>query len=241
MDRTAVRLTVVRPGRPGKPTIEFAPRRVVLAGYSARSAAVRQQHINELRQIGIEPPARVPAFWPVGANLLTTASRIQVQGERTSGEVEYALLAHEGRRYVAVASDQTDRTFEVHSIPRSKQLCAKVISNQVIPLDDVVGRWDAIVISSEVSSDGSTWLPYQRGELAEVLDPTGLVQACFGTDALADGTVLLSGTLPLLDGETRYLPHFRAALELPGSTLRVELAYHVEALPERADAVGGAA
>lgn len=232
----AVRLTVRSASGATSTSIEVEPTSVILGGYSARSAAERQRHIDELRQIGIEPPERVPAFWPVGANLVSTASEIQVQGERTSGEVEYALIAHEGQTYVAVASDQTDRAFEVHSIPRSKQLCAKVISSEVVALDDLRAAWDRIVISSEVSADGDMWLPYQRGELAGMLDPDGLVSACFGTGALADRTILLSGTIPILDGETRYLPHFRATLEVPDSDhLRLALAYRVEMLPERAD------
>lgn len=231
----AVRLTVRSASDASTRPIEVEPASVILGGYSARSAADRQRHIDELRQIGIEPPERVPAFWPVGANLVSTASDIQVQGDRTSGEVEYALIAHDGHTYVAVASDQTDRAFEVHSIPRSKQLCAKVISCDVVALDELRATWDRIVISSEVSADGETWLPYQRGELAGMLDPDGLVRACFGTDALADGTVLLSGTIPIIDGETRYLPHFRAILEVPDSELRLTLSYRVEMLAERAD------
>lgn len=222
-------------------TIEAEPRRVVLSGYSARSSAQGQRHIDELRRIGIEAPARVPAFWPVGANLITTASEIQVQGQRTSGEVEYALVAHEGRTYVTVASDHTDRAFEVHSIPRSKQLCPKVLSPDVVPLDELRDRWDRIVIASEVSSDGDRWLPYQRGELAEMLDPDALIRACFGNDDLGNGTVLLSGTIPMIDGETRYLPHFRGILEVPDSDLRLELAYRLEMLPESAESGDSAA
>ena len=230
----AVQLTV-RSASGSAASIEVEPVSVILGGYSARSAADRQRHIDELRQIGIEPPERVPAFWPVAANLVSTGAEIQVQGERTSGEVEYALIAQEGHTYVAVASDQTDRAFEVHSIPRSKQLCAKVISSDVVALEELRVAWDRIVISSEVSADGEIWLPYQRGELAGMLDPDGLVRACFGTNALADRTVLLSGTIPILDGETRYLPHFRAALEVPDSDLRLTLAYRIEMLPDRAD------
>lgn len=231
-----VRLTVRSVSGASRAEIEVEPHRVVLGGYSARSAAERQRHIDELRRIGIEPPERVPAFWPVGANLVTTASEIQVQGSRTSGEVEYALVAHGGRTYVAAASDQTDRAFEVHSIPRSKQLCAKVLSPDVVPLEELRDRWDRVVIASEVSADGQRWLPYQRGEFAALLDPDALVRACFGTDALADGTVLLSGTIPIVDGETRYLSHFRGMLEVPDADLRLELAYRVEMLPERVDA-----
>ncbi len=207
------------------------PRRVILGGYSARSAEQRDRHIAELRRIGIEPPAHVPAFWHVSPYLLTTASRVEVQGEHTSGEVEFALIRHGGRVYVGVASDQTDREFERHSIPRSKQLCPKVISSAVIPLDNVLDSWDDIVIASEVSQDGARWHPYQRSPLRAMMDPMALVRAATGADDLPDDTVLLSGTVPLLDGITRYDAHFRATMS-PPSGPELTLAYRVDVLPE---------
>jgi hypothetical protein len=212
--------------------IEFEPHRVILGGYSARSAEERERHIEELRQIGIEPPARVPAFWPVSRWLLTTAGEIEVQGEKTSGEVEYALIAHQGTTFVAVASDQTDRHFEQYSIPRSKQLCPKVLSEEIVPLADVIDRWDGIVISSQVSADGQTWHDYQRTTLGALLDPDALVRAACGSQPLADGTVLLSGTVPIVDGVTRYLPHFRAELAAPALVSPLRLAYTVAILPD---------
>lgn len=218
-------------------TIDVAPQRVILGGFSARSREDRQRHVDELRQIGVEPPVRMPIFWPVGANLLTTETEIQVQGAWTSGEVEYALLAHGGRTYVALASDQTDRQFEAHSIPRSKQLCAKVLSTDVLPIGELRTCWDEIIIASDVSVDGLDWRPYQRSTLAAMMDPDALVRSCFGketTEELTDGTILLSGTVPLLDGETKYLPHFRARMEIPDSSVRLFLAYRVVALPELA-------
>jgi hypothetical protein len=209
---------------------------VLLAGFSARSKDVRQQHIDELRRLGIEPPDRVPAFWPVSAALATTADRIQVQGADTSGEIEFALLFAAGRVLVGVASDQTDRALEVQSIPRSKQLCAKVLSRDMLPLDGLRRTWDAIVISSDVRDADGTWRPYQRAALATMLDPDALVRACFGEAPVPDGTLLLSGTVPILDGHTRYAPAFRGRLEVPGWDDQLRIEYDVEAMPDRFDA-----
>lgn len=208
------------------------PHQVILGGYSARSAEVRERHIAELREIGIEPPERVPAFWHVSPLLLTTGTEIDVQGEHTSGEIEYALVGHAGRTYVAAASDQTDREFERHSIPRSKQLCAKVLSREVVPLDDVIAQWDELVLASEVSTDGAEWRPYQHSPLAAMLDPVALVRAALGVGTLPDDTVLLSGTIPLLDGVTRYASHFRGSLAIPGAEATLMLAYRVKVMPE---------
>jgi hypothetical protein len=212
--------------------IAVEPRQMILGGFSARSKEERERHIAELRKIGIEPVARTPAFWHMSTNLLTTGSEIQVQGEATSGEVEYALVAHAGRTYVTVASDQTDREFERTSIPRSKQLCAKVLGADVVPLEDVRPRWDQIELTSEVSGDGTDWRPYQRSTLDAMLDPDALIDAAGFGDGLPDGTVFLSGTVPLVDGVTRHERHFRASLTVPEGGPVLRLAYRVDVMPE---------
>ena len=212
--------------------IELEPRQLILGGFSARSQAERERHVAELREIGIEPVARTPAFWHMSTNLVTTGSEIEVQGEQTSGEVEFALVAHAGRTYVTVASDQTDREFERTSIPRSKQLCAKVLGSDVVLLDDVRARWDEIELFSEISDDGAYWQPYQRSPLAVMLDPDALLEASGYGDGLPDGTVFLSGTVPLVDGVTHFARHFRAALTVPDGGPALRLDYRVDVLPE---------
>ena len=211
--------------------ISVAPAQVILGGYSARAAGERNRHIDELQTIGIEPPAQVPAFWRVARHLLTTGDAIEVQGERTSGEAEFALVVHDGATYVAVASDQTDRELERVSVPRSKQLCPKVLGSSVVPIDEVRDRWDELELASDVSEDGATWLPYQRSRLSELMDPESLSRAARIADDPPDGTILLSGTIPLVDGVTRFLPHFRASLAVPGGPT-LGLSYRVTVLAE---------
>ena len=205
---------------------------VILGGYSARDPAERQRHIDELRAIGIEPTASLPAFWRVSRHLVTTGEDIEVQGQQTSGEAEFALVAAGGRTWVTVASDQTDRELERVSIPRSKQLCPKVLGTDVVLLEDVRSVWDQIELTSDVSADGTTWIPYQRAKLADLAEPETLKRGSGIGDAPADGTILLSGTVPLVDGVTRFLPHFRAALVVPDSSLALRIAYRVDVLPE---------
>lgn len=212
--------------------LDVTPRQVVLGGFTGRDAAARDRHIDELRAIGIEPPASVPAFWRVARHLLTIGDAIEVQGEQTSGEAEFALIAAEGRTWVTIASDQTDRKLEQVSIPRSKQLCSKVLGTDVIPLDQLRGTWDEIGLTSEVSADGRDWVPYQRATLGDLLEVDTLLAASGLGNPLPDGTVLLSGTVALVDGTTRFLPHFRAALTLPSGDLALRLAYRVDVLPE---------
>jgi hypothetical protein len=213
---------------------------VILGGYSARDPEDRQRHIGELNAIGIEPPATVPAFWRVARHLVTTADEIEVQGTQTSGEAEFALIAAGRRTWVTVASDQTDRELERVSIPRSKQLCPKVLGTDVVPLADVRSVWDEIELSSDVSADGMTWIPYQRATLADLADPETLLRGSGLGDSPSDGTILLSGTVPLVDGVTRFLPHFRASLVVPNRGIALRIAYRVGVLPEMVAGMPGA-
>jgi hypothetical protein len=62
-----------------------------------------------LRALGVATPERTPAFYRVDPGLLTTATRIGVEGTFTSGEVEPVLIVHQGRLLLSVGSDHTDR------------------------------------------------------------------------------------------------------------------------------------
>ncbi len=211
----------------------FTVSELVLAGYSARTDEIRNAHIEELRELGIEPPAQVPAFWPVSRDLVTTDNRLRVQGTETSGEVEFVFLNDTDGLLVAVGSDQTDRGFEKFSIPRSKQACGKVISSSVVRYADVRDRWDAIEISCDVRDDDGSWLPYQRATLDLVMDPDTLVERCFGADGPPVGAVMMSGTIPLLDGVTRFASQYRCAMTIPGFSEDLAFYYSVDVLPDQ--------
>ena len=52
-----------------------------------------------------------------------------------------------------------------------------------------------------------------------------------------EATMRLSGTIPLLDGETRYADGFRASMTVPRWQGALTFSYAIEALFERADPV----
>src|SRR5689334_3905949 len=95
----------------GKP-VDFAPQRVVLAGYTGRDRAAVQAHIDELRAQGIPAPEHTPELYR------TDAGAIQIDGQLarghgwSSGEVEFVLLVGGGATYVGIGSDHTDRDLE---------------------------------------------------------------------------------------------------------------------------------
>ncbi len=65
---------------------------LVIAGWAGRVQAAIDEHIEELKAIGVTPPSATPLFYRVAANQLTTAPTIQVLGGQTSGEVEVVLI-----------------------------------------------------------------------------------------------------------------------------------------------------
>ena len=59
---------------------EVTIRSLVIAGWTGRDEAALKKHIRELEELGVKPPKTTPIFYRVSANLLTTATEIQVSG-----------------------------------------------------------------------------------------------------------------------------------------------------------------
>jgi len=159
---------------------------------------------------------------------LVTDSEIEVYSGETSGEVEYVLLVeNEGKSYVGLGSDHTDRRLEETDIPRSKQICPNVLSRKVWPLEQVMDHWDDLVMRSKVVSSGREVL-YQEGQLALILGPEDLM--AFVRSKMPgplDGTVIYSGTLGMLTGGFVYGERFEAELVDEKLNRRLELAYEI--------------
>jgi hypothetical protein len=176
-------------------------RDLVIAGWTGRDPLMVQQHIEELRLLGVAPPASTPSFYRVGAELLTSASRIDCVGGESSGEAEYIILVDgDGSWWVGVGSDHTDRRVESYSIAVSKQMCPKPVAPVVWRFEDVRDHWDSLEIRSWVD-DGAGRVVYQGGSIAVMRDPRDTVAAYreSGHD-LSPGTVMFGGTLPVIGG-----------------------------------------
>lgn len=129
-----------------------------LAGSDPNEVA---KHIYELKAIGIPPPKHIPTLYAVGAHLLTTDEHVQVHADKTGGEVEYALLWHDGEVYVTVGSDHTDFWLEQHSSPKAKNVCQNIIPSDVWRLRDVADHFGDLILESEVRVEGK-WRLYQQ-------------------------------------------------------------------------------
>jgi 4-hydroxyphenylacetate 3-monooxygenase len=203
--------------------VTVAPTHLVVAGYTGRDLTAVRHHIEELAAIGVPEPDTIPAFYQLEANLLSTGHEIEVDGPATSGEIEPVLIRADGRYYLTVGSDHTDRKIERSDIHASKAACPKPVAGTAISLGDnpTATSWDDIVARSWVDGD-----LYQEGTLAQML-PTSEVLATWDQPGSGATTlVLFGGTMPLLDGTFRYGRDWRMRLEVPGHT-PLEFTYSV--------------
>ena len=116
-------------------------RNLIIAGWTGRDAEATERHIAELEAIGIARPKKVPCFYRVSVDRLTTAGAVQVLGTDSSGEVEFVLLALEDGLWVGVGSDHTDRKVEAYNVAVSKQMCPKPIGAEFWRYEDVFEHW----------------------------------------------------------------------------------------------------
>lgn len=209
--------------------LEIDVQELIIAGWAGREQAGIDEHIEELKVIGVTPPSSTPLFYRVSADQLTTAETVQVLGGESSGEVEVVLIGTEQGTFVGIGSDHTDREAEAWSVAHSKQVCAKPVSQQVWTLESVIDHWDELKISSYATFDGKEVL-YQTGGVTGLLHPKDLLQR-FGLNEtkLAPGQAMLCGTLPVIGG-VRPAEAFRMVLEDPVTSRKIEHFYHIKTL-----------
>lgn len=196
--------------------LPLSPRRLVVAGYTARDTDSVAAHIAELAAIGVPPPATVPAFYDLSPKLLTSDEVVEVAGPATSGEVEPVLIRCGGRYFLAVGSDHTDRELERTDIAAAKAACPKPVGGAVIDLGTELSTlpWDELSFDSGV--DG---VAYQRGSGAVLRHPAELLERMAETLGTVTGDlVLFCGTFPLLDGGFVYGDRWELRLRLPSGT-----------------------
>lgn len=219
-----LQLTIVGDGK-----LDFEVKKMLNAGYTARDQSQVQKHIDELRKEGIAAPKSIPTFYPKIADRITTADKIEVLADNTtSGEAEFVLLFTQGKVYVGVGSDHTDRKLEQHNILAAKQMCVNVISAEVWRYEEVADHWDDLILRSWVEKDGQRQL-YQEARLGTCMKVEELIDKVKGqvTGDLS-GMIFYTGTIPAIGGEICFSRRFEAELidEQMGRSL--SCAYSVE-------------
>jgi hypothetical protein len=201
---------------------------LTIVGWTARNANALQHHLDELAAIGVAPPKEVPVLYRVAAVLLTTAASVEVVGNSSSGEAEFCLINVDGKIYVAVGSDHTDRALEAHDITLSKQICAKPVSRECWRFDEVEGHWDQLMLRSFATKHGVERL-YQEGSVAEILHPRDLIKKVDGRVPFKHGSVVFGGTVPV-KGPVTGSDSFRVELHDPVLRRTLRCAYQTRVL-----------
>ena len=207
--------------------LDFEVRHLWNGGWAARDQASFGRHVEEMERMGVPSPITTPIFFPLASTLATTADRVEVLGEQTSGEVEYALLVDTGRILVTVASDHTDRGFERYGIQASKQLYPDVLASEAWPLDECRAHWDRLVLRCWTTTLGQRSV-YQEAALAELLSPDTWLDVLDRHGVPRNGLVFLSGTPATLGGVV-FGERYEIELEDPvlGRAIRHEYAVEV--------------
>jgi len=205
---------------------------VIVAGWTGRDQAQVDAHIEELAALGVPRPTTVPTFYRVSADLLTIAEEIQVVGAESTGEVEAVLVSHDGRLWVGVGSDHTDRALEAVSVAAAKQACPKPLGRQVWAYDDIKDHWDRLILRSYVVSGSGREL-YQQGVLAANRTADDLQRRYSGAARLPDKAVMFCGTMPV-HGGFRCGERFEIELEDPVLGRSLQHGYRVMPLPSAA-------
>jgi Protein of unknown function (DUF2848) len=203
----------------------------VIAGWTGRDPVARDKHIAELEAVGIARPATTPIYYRCSARRLTTADIIEVCGADSSGEVEFVLIGWQGRIFVGLGSDHTDRKVEAYSVTVSKQMCDKPMSPVLWELEEVIGHWDRMILRSWAWFDGQRTL-YQEGTLDTMLPVEELIDRGFGRSGFPDGCAMFGGTFAAKGG-IRPSVRFEYELEDPVLKRKITHAYDVIVLPVR--------
>ena len=203
----------------------------VIAGWTGRDPVARDKHIAELEALGIARPATTPIYYRCSARRLTQEDRIEVCGDQSSGEVEFVLIGWQGRTFVGLGSDHTDRKVESYSVTVSKQMCDKPVASTLWELEDVVDHWDKLILRSWAWINGKREL-YQDGTLDSMLPVEELLAKGFEGGKLPDGCAMFGGTFAAKGG-VRPADRFEYELEDPVLRRVIGHAYDVITLPVR--------
>ena len=201
----------------------------VIAGWTGRDPAARDKHIAELEALGIKRPVTTPIYYRVSARRLTQEDSIEVCGSDSSGEVEFVLIGWQGRIFVGLGSDHTDRKVESYGITVSKQMCDKPVAPVLWDFEEVAAHWDRLILRSYAWIKGKREL-YQEGTLDAMLPVGELIKRGFEDGKLPDGCAMFGGTFAAKGG-IRPADRFEFELEDPVIKRTIHHAYDVITLP----------
>ena len=205
---------------------------IYICGYTSSNQQALQDHIDELKKIGVTPPDKTPMLYKK-ANLLYKKANlspavntgIRVISDDTSGEVEYFLLLQNDKIYLGLASDHTDRGIEKHDVEKSKQVCPVVLSDIVWDYSEIK-EWKSLTLKSWAAK-GNEKILYQEASLEIFMKPEEIID--FVKEEIqsdVNNSIILCGTPPLIPEQIIYTNKFYCELS-NGSGMKISLEYEI--------------
>lgn len=213
----------------GKGEIEVDVKYVFNAGYVGRNQQLVRDHIEELGKLGIPAPSTSPTLYPLSNYVATNDEKIQVQNEESSGEMEYVLIYHDGKVYVTIGSDQTDRNLETFSVPKSKQAAQDVIAKDVWDFDEVKDHFEEIEVECWVEKGDKREL-YQKGTIADILQPEDWKEVMEEYNICENGNIFFSGSFNTVAKDISFADKYELIMTDKKLDRKIEFAYEVEFL-----------
>ncbi|RRO16054.1 DUF2848 domain-containing protein [Saccharopolyspora rhizosphaerae] len=208
-------------------TVEVQVTTLLNAGYAGRSQEDVAAHVAELAELGVPAPTRTPCLYPVAPYLAMQADVVPVQHGRTSGEAEWALVITDRDVLLTAACDHTDRELEVHGVAWSKQAGPDVLAREAWRLSEVEDRLDELTLTAWAGGQ-----KIQDGTLADLLTPRYWLDELRARGLDEPGTILISGTIPMLPDVDQFAGTWRVDLTDPRTRRTITCSYEVNQMPD---------
>ncbi len=210
-------------------TTGFGIKNCCLFGWAGRNKEEVRKHAEELAEHGIRGPKNMPEHFLCSPNVITHDEEITVVGDGTCGEVEFFFFEREGKIYVGVTSEHTDRSLEAIDMVKSKAICQKPMSTKLWKYEDVKDHWDDLELIAWQTKNGEE-VVYQKSKLSALLSLESLREEALKLYSSLEDCIIFSGTIPALKGLV-YGERFRGCLkdEVLGRSL--EFGYKVKVVP----------
>lgn len=208
--------------------LEYDVERIANCGLAV-DEDIAQAHLEEMEEEGIVVTQDPPVIFQIPSQAITTASYIQVNDPKTSGEAEVVYFVDEEETYVGVASDHTDRALETREedIPKSKTICPNVVSETVWPLSEIRSHWDILELSGWTGTDGESHR-YQHSTVEAFYSPEQLIDTVDDrSSAPTTGMAIFTGTVDAA-AEIVFGDFFAAKLYDPVLDRSLQLEYEVD-------------
>lgn len=178
----------------------FGINHACLFGWAGRNKEEVRKHAEELAEHGIRGPKNMPEHFICSPTVMTHEPTITCIGDKTCGEIEFFFFNREGKIYVGVGSEHTDRALEAVDMIKSKAICQKPMSSRLWRYEDIKDHWDKILLTAWQSDENGNEVLYQNSPLAALLTLEQLIDEAKRIYENLEDVIVWSGTIPALNG-----------------------------------------